>query len=129
MKMTHSKKCSRCEQIKIVTDYYRNKKSRDGLEYICKRCSRRRYYNSKQNKDGLYNNDKKIKEHWQYGKGDCIRNKRYIQDRAELFSRHGNGWWWFQGVEQQARHVKGQTTSLRKRFRGQFTRSIDDTST
>ena len=49
--------------MKIVTDYYRNKKSKDGLEYICKRCSRRRYYNSTKSKDGLYDNEKKIKEH------------------------------------------------------------------
>jgi hypothetical protein len=119
----NKKRCNKCDKIKIVTDYYKNKKNRDGLEYTCKRCSSRRYYNNKKNKDGLYDNDKKIKEHWIYGDGDCIKNKQYLKDRTELFNKYGNGWWWFQGFNQQGRGKNARESHQeRKRgIRGRFT--------
>jgi len=27
-----------------------------------------------------------------------ISNKKYLKDRAELFAKSGNGWWWWQGT-------------------------------
>lgn len=27
-----------------------------------------------------------------------INNKKYLEDRAELFAKSGNGWWWYQGT-------------------------------
>ena len=39
------KKCSKCEIEKNLTDYYKNKRMRDGLDNLCKSC--RKHYNSK----------------------------------------------------------------------------------
>ena len=30
---------------------------------------------------------------WPYT-GD-VNNKKYLKDRAELFAKSGNGWWWY----------------------------------
>ena len=111
------KRCSKCYKIKARTEYYRNKKSKDGLEYICKICSRRRYYNTTKNKDGLYD-DNRIDRHFLYGKGDVMRKKQYLKDRAELFAHHGNGWWW--GMNEGKR--KPVSLRQKKRFAGRFTR-------
>ncbi|HIG58197.1 MAG TPA: hypothetical protein EYQ21_02175 [Flavobacteriales bacterium] len=27
-----------------------------------------------------------------------VNNKKYLKDRAELFAKSGNGWWWYQGT-------------------------------
>ena len=27
-----------------------------------------------------------------------VNNKKYLKDRAELFAKNGNGWWWLQGT-------------------------------
>ena len=118
----NKKRCSKCHEIKIQTEYYKNKKNRDGLEYICKRCSKRRYYNSTKSKDGLYGRDKKIKEHWIYGKNDPTRNKKYIEDRAQLFSKHKNGWWWDMNKFSTTRYPSGKSKPIaaRKRFHGEF---------
>ena len=92
------KRCSKCRYEKFLSNFYRNKKSRDGYEYICRDCSRRRYYNSLKNKDNMYGNYKLINRHFLYavdGNIDTLlKNKRYREDRQEMFNEHGNGWWW-----------------------------------
>lgn len=35
--LTH-KRCPRCEQHKLVTEYYKSKKSKDGFRWVCKEC-------------------------------------------------------------------------------------------
>lgn len=32
------KKCTKCEEIKVFDEFHKNKKNRDGLSYICKKC-------------------------------------------------------------------------------------------
>ena len=34
------KRCKKCQQEKPSSEYYRHRKSRDGLDYLCKECSR-----------------------------------------------------------------------------------------
>lgn len=81
------KRCSRCYKIKHRTEYYKNKKNKDGLEYLCKKCSslKNRKHNSSQVPW------RKQKKGFPY-KG--LNDPKYIKDKAELFNRHGNGWWW-----------------------------------
>ena len=115
--MNDTKSCSKCHHIKERNEFYRNKKSRDGYEYICKKCSRRRYYNSTKSKDGMYGQDKRIEEHWQYGDGDVMRHKNYLKDRAKMFAEHGNGWWL--AVDEQTNKVIARSRN-RARFAGRF---------
>ena len=30
-------------------------------------------------------------------KGHTLSNSQYIKDKDELFTKHGNGWWWGDG--------------------------------
>jgi hypothetical protein len=42
----------------------------------------------------MKNNNLKITdERFIYGDGDVLKNKKYLKDRAKLFKKHGNGWW------------------------------------
>jgi|TARA_R100001143_G_scaffold56839_1_gene53666 hypothetical protein len=38
----------------------------------------------------------KLHKGWQY-KEDAPKCAKWQKDRKELFSKHGNGWWWFVG--------------------------------
>lgn len=35
---------------------------------------------------------------WQYS-SDAPHNRQWKKDRAELFKKNGNGWWWTYGVK------------------------------
>ena len=117
-----NKRCSKCKKMKIVTNYYRNKKNKDGLDYVCKRCSRIRYYNELKNRNGLYGREKRIEEHWIYGNGDPTKNQKYLKDRAAFFATHGNGWWWGLDKISANRYPSGKAKPItsRKRFSGRF---------
>ena len=119
--MTMKKRCSKCYKIKERTEYYRNKKSKDGLEYYCKKCSSRRYYNSLKDKDGLYG-DRKLNRHFLYGDGDIMKNEQYLSDRKDIFSKNGNGWWLDTDKETPNRYPSGKAKPIRKRkrFAGKF---------
>ena len=55
-------------------DYLPNKKSDGGLDW------------------------KHQKRGWQYST-DAPHNREWKKDRAELFKKNGNGWWWTYGVK------------------------------
>ena len=38
--IANHKKCNKCEEIKPINDFYKNKKSPDGLQYMCKECKK-----------------------------------------------------------------------------------------
>ena len=37
---------------------------------------------------------RKLHSGWQY-EGDAPKDAKWQKDRKELFSKNGNGWWWF----------------------------------
>ena len=37
---------------------------------------------------------RKLHKGWQY-EGDAPKDAKWQKDRKELFSKNGNGWWWF----------------------------------
>ena len=115
------KRCSKCYKIKERTEYYRNKKSKDGLEYYCKKCSSRRYYNKLKNENGLYG-DKKLDRHFLYGDGDVMRKKKYLSDRSNFFKENGHGWWWDLNRDTPNRYPSGKAKPVkaRKRLAGRF---------
>jgi RNase P subunit RPR2 len=82
------KKCSKCHEIQDKTEYHRNRKNKDGLEYTCKKCAAERFKKLttqipwRQQKSGF-----------PYAK-DPLKDKKYLKDRTELFKENGYGWWW-----------------------------------
>jgi hypothetical protein len=68
-----TKKCSKCEEVKPVAEYHKNKSSKDGLYCACKTCTnkRNRKYDSK-NKDSLREANKK----WYEKNKELIREKQ-----------------------------------------------------
>jgi hypothetical protein len=41
LRQSDTKKCTGCDEVKPVTEFYRNKKARDGRRWECKACSRK----------------------------------------------------------------------------------------
>ena len=83
-----NKKCTSCLKTKDISQYYKSRHNRDGLEYRCIECSRNMYL-SRKGKRGL------LSRRFLYGEGNILKNDRYIKDRTKLFNENGNGWWWF----------------------------------
>ena len=88
------KRCSRCSTMRHREDFHKNRRNKDGLDYMCKVCARKRYYSHYRSQNGLIEEVHTIKKYFMYGPGDVLRNKKYLKDRAELFKENGPGWWW-----------------------------------
>ena len=74
----------------------------------------RRHYKRNMNKKKsrfLYGDDVK----------DVLKNKQYMKDRAELFKKYGNGWWWELDKTSNDRHLNSHRLN-RKRFAGKFSK-------
>ena len=41
--MATSKKCSKCKQIKAISEFYKDRGSKDGLHYWCKQCNKQEH--------------------------------------------------------------------------------------
>ena len=82
------KKCTSCYKTKDISQFYKSKQNRSGLEYRCIKCSKHLYM-SRKGKNGILNRQ------FLYGKGDVLKNKQYIKDRNKIFRSNVNGWWWF----------------------------------
>lgn len=50
MKEIKLKTCSRCKELKISTDFHRDSTRKDGLDSICKDCSKQKYMENRKNK-------------------------------------------------------------------------------
>tara|TARA_R110000824_G_scaffold26744_1_gene91663 strand:+ start:195 stop:806 length:612 start_codon:yes stop_codon:yes gene_type:complete len=46
------KVCSKCEEVKELTEFYKRKEHKDGLEYSCKKCDIKRSLKQQRTKDG-----------------------------------------------------------------------------
>lgn len=100
--------------MKNSTRFHKDRNTGDGYTGVCKKCKHILY-------GKRYKKRKEFKRiGYMYSNNDILKNKQYIKDRAELFNRHGNGWWWFQGGETRGRHTKSQLSNQRKRFHGEF---------
>ena len=107
------KKCNYCDTVKNITKYHKDKTTDDGYSRRCKRCTGA-YFNSHYAKKG---------PHFMYGDGvvDVIKNKQYIKDRAKLFKKNGNGWWWELDKTPNDRYLDKNRLN-RKRFAGKFSK-------
>jgi len=50
MKEAKLKKCSRCKELKMLTNFHRDGTRKDGLDSICKDCSKQKYLEDKKNR-------------------------------------------------------------------------------
>jgi len=80
MQEAHYKRCKKCELDKPVGEYYRHKRSPDGLEYRCKACSRQasREWNRK--------NPERHKENLLRWTAANVERKREL--RRQSYKRH-----------------------------------------
>ena len=51
--MIKKKKCTKCGEVKLLIEFYKNKNHKDGLQYICKRCANQKSKEYRHSKEGL----------------------------------------------------------------------------
>ena len=111
------KQCNYCDSVKNSKKFQKDITTSDGLSRRCIQCTKtyyRRHYKRNMNKKNshfLYGDDVK----------DVLRNKQYMKDRAELFKKYGNGWWWELDKTSNDRHLNSHRLN-RKRFAGKFSK-------
>lgn len=136
-----TKRCSKCKKTKPTSEFYKNRRSKDGLTYDCKLCAKessRRYYEA---------NGKKVtgrsSRQYQYNKDQVkrvssrcrkIANERSLElayrqgfpweDWEEVFVLADNGLTHYQKaikLGRSLRSVKGKRVRLRKKARNELT--------
>ena len=111
------KRCNYCDSVKNSKKFHKDINTNDGLSRRCIQCTKtyhRRHYKRNMNKKN---------SHFLYGDNvkDVLKNKQYMKDRAKLFKKYGNGWWW--GMDDIANKYpsgKNKPITSRKRFSGRF---------
>ena len=91
IKGTECKKCSKCDSVKPLTDFAKDKRSKDGHTSTCKECKKQ--YNKKYRKENL----EQIKESQkQYYKENCESRKeyqkQYSKEHRESQNESGKKW-------------------------------------
>lgn len=88
------KRCSKCKEIKSVSEFFKDKRSKNGYQSHCKECLRE-YYKNNIDKRKLYwkeyckNNTEKVKEyqkkyHREYCKNNAKKIIEYIKTRIRI---------------------------------------------
>lgn len=83
--MVKKKKCSKCGKIKELSEFNKNRTTKDGFSGVCKHC--RKLYRLK-NKDYIinYRKNNNIKHKKQY-KDYYLKNKNKIKDRCKVYQK------------------------------------------
>ena len=80
------KKCSKCEEVKELSEFYKHRRRKDGLSASCKICDKT--YQAKYRK----NNPTKIKEYQkEYREANKDRYKSYDKDDNRDYYRENRG--------------------------------------
>ena len=105
------KRCNYCDTVKNTTKFHKDKTSNDGYSRRCMKCTTVYLKSHYRNKG----------PHFLYGDdvSNVLRNKQYLKDRAILFNKHGNGWWWELDKTPNERYLDKDRLH-RKRFSGRF---------
>ena len=74
-----AKICSRCRQIKDASEFYKNRRNKDGLQYICKDCYKQ-YYKDNKDKFKKYRKNYVKKRDYKVTKEQA--RKYYINNRS-----------------------------------------------
>lgn len=106
------KKCTKCGVIKDISEFYKSKSQKDGLDYNCKKCKKQYRENNKEAKakyDKQYKKDNKEKV--------AIRAKLWHQKNKEKVSIRGRIWYQ-ENKENVAKRAKlWRTNNKEKRIR------------
>jgi len=93
--------CSKCKEIKSLSEFCSDKKNRDGLQSQCKTCkissvikSRKKYYNNYKNYDKKYRKTEKYKEknRKSYYKNRIARNMSRSMRKCLKKDKNGMSW-------------------------------------
>jgi len=92
--MNNDKRCTKCERVKPLDEFYGNKKSKDGLEYSCKECYREaqvEYRKKNREKIRAYRNQhyKDNKEYYKELRVKGSNNKYFGGNREVVIARDG----------------------------------------
>ena len=107
------KRCNYCDTVKNSTRFHKDKSTKDGYSRRCIKCTMYYFTSSYKNKE----------PHFTYGDHvvDVLKSRRYVKDRAELFKKNGNGWWWELDKTPNERYLDKDRLH-RKRFAGKFSK-------
>ena len=73
-----TKQCTKCKEVKPVSEFYKDKAKKDGLRPQCKECKKKHY---QENKDKI---SEWCKKHYQENKKTLIKKyKKYYQENKE----------------------------------------------
>lgn len=102
---TQKKVCSKCKQVKIITEFSKDKRSKDGLYGICKTC----------NKEYYKNNIEKIKEFY---KKPC--NKEYQREYQKEYRKNNveklKQYYYNRDTEKEKQYYKDNIINTRNNF-------------
>ena len=83
------KQCSKCKEIKDVSEFYKRPRASDGLRSKCKGCMKERYENNKEHYKEHYENNK---EHYkEYQKEYREANKEYYKEHYKEYRQTPEG--------------------------------------
>lgn len=81
------KECTKCKKIKAITDFYKDKNNKDGLEYRCKQCKKEYEF---ANKERIYQRQKKYrkeKQNWKNEKTKLYFHNYYVNNEVNRFKK------------------------------------------
>ena len=80
------KQCTKCKEIKNISEFYKNKNTKDGFSYVCKICSKNSLNNWKvNNKEKVYEYHKKYFEN---NKPNFVRySMKYAQTHKDIVAK------------------------------------------
>ena len=90
-----SKECNKCHEVKLIDEFYKCKRSKDGLQVKCKQCEKQY---REDNKERYQEYDKQYKENnkeWyqEYNKQYYKNNKEYIKENNKQYKENNKEWY------------------------------------
>ena len=85
-----SKECNKCHEVKLIDEFYKCKRSKDGLQVKCKQCEKQY---REDNKERYQEYDKQYKEnnkerYQEYNKQYYKNNKEYCQEYSKQYKEN-----------------------------------------
>lgn len=112
MKLSNVRKCSKCQIVKPLSEFYRNRSSKSGYGYICKICGR-----TAANRYGMLNREKRLAalKKWRESKKGKSYIPKYQRTKSGLKKRKEYSRAYFiQNREQMRAHTKIANLRVRK---------------
>lgn len=110
------KRCSKCGEVKPITEFYRDKTSKDGYCYCCKRCKLvyAKKYN-KEHKQEVIERNKKYRE--EHREEITKQSKKYYEENKEKRTKYSREY---------AKNNKDKIAERKKRYRKENIEKISE---